>query len=215
MKRVLLQMSRDFVNKSGYKFAMNFIDNLEIVKILSFNNYYITTLECIRFKDYSHTPKDILGLSGIQYIAPLKRNSKLNEYLCIVKTHSPRGFSKYFKNYEILVDTPILINKDDIIIPYISLRNNIDKVCEKIKKVMGNDYEILNISKFSMTEDDIYSLLTGRQLEIAIQATRKGYFDIPRRITAKELAKEFNISKSALTEHIRKVKKIIFHAIFQ
>ena len=53
------------------------------------------------------------------------------------------------------------------------------------------------------------------QKEIIFYAVRHGYYDIPRKISSRELANKFNISESALYEHLRKIEKTIFNSIFK
>ena len=53
-----------------------------------------------------------------------------------------------------------------------------------------------------------------KQHEIALYATRNGYYDTPRKIGAKELATHFNISISAVNEHLRKAEKTTMHYFF-
>jgi predicted DNA binding protein len=46
--------------------------------------------------------------------------------------------------------------------------------------------------------------LTPRQLDILLQALRSGYYNWPRRISAKELAQELGLSAPTVLEHLRK-----------
>jgi|GEM_PF-1430171 len=53
-------------------------------------------------------------------------------------------------------------------------------------------------------------MLTERQEEVLLVATRMGYFDVPKRIRTKELAEMLGISQASLTETLRRaVKKLI------
>lgn len=51
------------------------------------------------------------------------------------------------------------------------------------------------------------TLLTSRQEEIVKAAFEKGYYDFPKKITIKELAKIFNISPSTLNEILQRGEK--------
>ncbi|TDA41909.1 MAG: hypothetical protein DSO07_02070 [Thermoproteota archaeon] len=75
----------------------------------------------------------------------------------------------------------------------------------KISSVLRtyNGFKIISIVKGA-------PMLTKRQEEVLIAAVRMGYFDIPRRIKTKELAKMLGISQASLTETLRKaMKKLI------
>ncbi|NLI73515.1 MAG: hypothetical protein GX369_01915 [Euryarchaeota archaeon] len=57
--------------------------------------------------------------------------------------------------------------------------------------------------------------LTMRQEQITRMAFERGYFDFPRRIGLKELAKIFDISTSTLSEVLRKGQRRIMQRYFQ
>ena len=54
---------------------------------------------------------------------------------------------------------------------------------------------------------DKSTLLTERQHEILTIASKNGYFEIPRKITLSEFATTLHISKSALSETMRRIYK--------
>ena len=49
--------------------------------------------------------------------------------------------------------------------------------------------------------------LTNRQKEIMEYAIKRGYYDSPKKISGKDIAKELNIAYSTFYEHIRKVER--------
>jgi predicted DNA binding protein len=55
---------------------------------------------------------------------------------------------------------------------------------------------------------------TTRQREIATYAFRHGFFETPRKIAAEELAKHFQISVSAINEHLRKIDYLTMKFFF-
>ena len=55
--------------------------------------------------------------------------------------------------------------------------------------------------------------LTDRQREILFYAIEKGYYEIPRKINTQGIAQKFGISQSALSEHLRKIERVIFTSI--
>lgn len=82
------------------------------------------------------------------------------------------------------------------------------KTLEKSLKEAGVTYSI---------QDHDYSSedLTPRQREILTVAFRKGYFDIQRKITLTELARELEINPSTLQEILRRgVKKVVLDYIY-
>jgi len=51
------------------------------------------------------------------------------------------------------------------------------------------------------------TLLTQRQHEILTIASKNGYFEIPRKITLSKFATTIGLSKSALSENMRRIYK--------
>lgn len=56
--------------------------------------------------------------------------------------------------------------------------------------------------------------LTGRQREVMEVAREKGYFDLPRRTNATELATELDLHPSTVSEHLRTAEKKMLDQLF-
>ena len=80
--------------------------------------------------------------------------------------------------------------------------------------MIGNEFKILNVSSIKPNVETIKALLTKKQKEIILFATRRGYFEIPRKISSKKISEHFQISTSAVNEHFRKIEKRIFNYLF-
>lgn len=57
--------------------------------------------------------------------------------------------------------------------------------------------------------------LTKRQTEILMYAIKEGYYEYPRRISLTELARKIGISKSYLSETLKKIESKIFSDIIE
>ena len=67
----------------------------------------------------------------------------------------------------------------------------------------------------SLTEIGDKDALTARQEQITKMAFEKGYFDFPRKIGLRQLAKIFGISTSTLSEILRKGQRRIMTRYFK
>ncbi|WP_255191434.1 helix-turn-helix domain-containing protein [Natronobeatus ordinarius] len=65
-----------------------------------------------------------------------------------------------------------------------------------------------------MPRDSPDARLTKRQREALIAATEMGYFEVPRRTNATEVAKELGISKSAFLDRLKRAQASLFEALF-
>ena len=70
--------------------------------------------------------------------------------------------------------------------------------------------EVVKISKLRDREE-----LTSRQEHILQIALEKGYFDFPKKITLRQLAKVLDVSPATLTEILRRGQKWILHEHFK
>ncbi len=102
---------------------------------------------------------------------------------------------------ELLRLYPILVKEGKIRIEAITNRSKVDDFLTELEK-KGIKAFIGRIGcRFKST------LLTQRQNEILNIAYKNGYFDIPRKISLSEFANNLNISKSALSETLRRIFK--------
>lgn len=81
---------------------------------------------------------------------------------------------------------------------------------ELLKKLQKYEVKVLKITKVEDRE-----MLTSRQEEIIRIAFEKGYFDYPKKISIRELAKIFNVSISTLSEMLRAGQKKIMGSYFK
>ena len=102
---------------------------------------------------------------------------------------------------ELLVSYPVLVKKGKIRMEAITNRSKVDKFLTQLKnKDIGAKIERIGYYYKS-------TLLTQRQNEIVNLAYEKGFFNIPRSISLSLFAKDLKISKSALSETLRRIFK--------
>lgn len=101
-------------------------------------------------------------------------------------------------------------SSDDEIIWHLLAKNgeSIKKMVDHLKE-MGCEIEILKVSAVNVEE-----LLTEKEEEIIYIAYKRGYFDYPKKIGIRELAKMFNVSPSTLSESLRRGQRKIMEKYF-
>jgi len=117
-----------------------------------------------------------------------------------VKEVDPWIFNTLVKT-ELLISYPVLVKEGKIRIEAITKRSIVDSFLIQLKK-KGIKAEIERIGYYYKS-----TLLTQRQNEIVNLAYQYGFFNIPRSISLSEFAKDLNISKSALSEILRRIFK--------
>jgi len=102
---------------------------------------------------------------------------------------------------ELLVSYPVLVKRGKIRMEAITNRPKVDKFLTQLKK-KDIEAKIERIGYYYKS-----TLLTQRQNEIVNLAYEKGFFNIPRSISLSLFAKDLKISKSALSETLRRIFK--------
>jgi len=161
--------------------------------------------------DYSGiTSFQIRGTSVKHFIADFKEKSAEKtaqilyegEDLVIlnVKEDDPWILNTLVKT-ELLISYPVLVKNGKLRIEAITNRSKVDNFLTRLKK-KDIKAKIERIGYYYKS-----TLLTQRQNEIVNLAYENGYFNIPRSISLSEFAKDLSISKSALSETLRRIFK--------
>jgi DNA-binding transcriptional ArsR family regulator len=88
----------------------------------------------------------------------------------------------------------------------IGTKVQVEKMLLRLEKG-GMPFEIVSASEAKFTPDSLIMSLTASQRKTVAEAYSSGYFDVPRRTDSKKLARSLGISKSTLSEHLRKAEK--------
>jgi predicted DNA binding protein len=145
----------------------------------------------------------------------LAEDKAKKEYICFAKTRWPEDLKLFFRDPEMILCVPIIIEEDSILLSFITDNDKVDAVFDELKRY-GDKVKVVSISTvLSPNTDNILQLLTERQREIIFYAVENGYYEIPRKINTNDLAKKFDISQSALSEHLRKIERVIINSIFK
>ena len=214
MKRILLYAPMNFVKVMGFGDVFEHVEEMELHRIFRFDMHDMITMQRFKLHDPDFDLQNLVGTNGISSIQVVKEDRARGEYIVMVKTHTTAGFDKLLKNFDFIIDYPINIDRNGVKIPFISTQNHLKEVLEKVKKLIGNNFKVLNINPVKPNIETVQSLLTEKQQNIVTFAAKKGYFEIPRKISSKELSDHFDISTSAINEHLRKIEKRIFHYLF-
>jgi predicted DNA binding protein len=213
LKKVIIKVPTNL----WYAEFFDIVEKYEVLQILSYGKENIYMIFKIKFYDKKANPKILEELNLDFYDTEVITEDKSkNEYICFSKHRWPENLlNTIFKNIDVLIEPPIILEDNYLIVKSLIEYKDLDDVLKLAEKMTGNMIEILSITSINPNYDNLYLTLTDRQKEIIFYAVRQGYYDIPRKISSKELANKFNISESALYEHLRKIEKAIFNSIFR
>lgn len=144
------------------------------------------------------------------FLEDFKQGAKKAEYqvlyksddilLLNVQTKDPWILNALVKT-RILLITPIKVKEGKIIIETITERENVDKFLEELEE-KGINFHIKSIGYYHRSP-----ILTDLQKETLKKVYESGYFEIPRKNSLTEIARELEISPSALSETLRRINR--------
>lgn len=117
-----------------------------------------------------------------------------------VKVQNPLMYISSIEN-EILLKYPIQIRNGWAKWEIYSPRENINSFIQKLQ------LKEINMKLISIGKHKEKIILTPRQAAIMNMAMREGFYEVPRKINLSELASKLNISKSNLSEILRRLNK--------
>ena len=98
------------------------------------------------------------------------------------------------------------LTQDSLRKTIIGTKIQVDRMLSRLEKA-GMPFEIVSASDARFTPDSLFMSLTTSQRKTIAEAYSSGYFDVPRKTDSKKLARSLGISKSTLSEHLRKAEK--------
>lgn len=78
---------------------------------------------------------------------------------------------------------------------------------------VGMDVDLRKLSEYTGPETT-FDVVTDRQREILETAYELGYFEVPRRASAADVAAELDLDTSTVTEHVRRAEQNLFSDVF-
>jgi predicted DNA binding protein len=216
LKQITLRISKEFLKFVGFYDLFKYVERMEVVHIYRYDDNNMFAIQKFKFLSPEFKPEDLVGVEGlgITYVEMLAQ--KEGEFVCLVKTHKKNRIHDLLIDPNIGFEMPMVFTQDNIVISIIADEKRLKSTIEQVGKHITEDsFKILSISPVRPEINSIYSILTAKQLEILKEALKKGYYEIPRGVSAKELAEAFDISVSALNEHLRKAERKILYTIFK
>ncbi|MGV9173825.1 MAG: helix-turn-helix domain-containing protein [Promethearchaeia archaeon] len=102
---------------------------------------------------------------------------------------------------ELFVEYPILVKEGHLYIETISERTIIDDFLKNLE-VKGIDFTLKSVGYYRRNP-----ILTKKQQELVKLAYKEGFYQIPRNISMKDIADQLNISRSAVSEMLRRINR--------
>ena len=107
---------------------------------------------------------------------------------------------------------PEFVGADKIKIALLGTEKDLQNVLQRAEK-QNFPLRILGLAPLEPRLKSHLSRLTSKQRRVLLTAYGLGYYDIPRRTSSEELARDLKVDTSTLLEHLRKAEKKILSGI--
>nr|MDO8113757.1 helix-turn-helix domain-containing protein [Candidatus Sigynarchaeota archaeon] len=194
----------------------NVVDSIEVLQIYQYDRNNFFSLHKILFKPGTIEALDrhLRVLFHAQSFQVLE--TKGNEVLCIMKQRKTTGFWPALLSGSWALIAPINIDHDAVVFSVIAKEDaQLNAILNQLK--MFKSIKLLAISKpDDMAGNAVNAMprLTNRQREIMTFAARHGYFEVPKQVSTQQIAEHFQISPSAVINHVQKAEKAIMKTLF-
>ena len=215
MRMLKINLERHILSKLTYSLffkSIKSIDLLECLKIDTQNNFKLIIVKIV-VKDGTDLKQLKLPKSAV--ILDIF-NSDNGAYTCLMKVQFNKVFipvlKKFFKD-NVIWKSPTYMNQNAITLTCIGDEKSLNEIIQDMESFDTFKKAKLSYFHSCIEQKGIQQILTSRQLEVMRYAKDWGYYDSPRKITSKELAKKLNCSKSTLLEHLKNAENKIVNYI--
>ncbi|UPM43712.1 helix-turn-helix domain-containing protein [Halocatena salina] len=115
-------------------------------------------------------------------------------------------------DHSLIIDTPITFDADGM---NVTLVGNTARLGTVLQSVPGElTVSVRNAGRYDPGTNDLLASLTDRQREVFETAVEAGYYDVPRRVTHRDIAGELDCAPSTVDEHLRKAESAVVPHLF-
>ena len=222
MKIVRLQIPGNFLEHVGFSDLFQDLEFIEILNAFQYDQNHFFALQRIRFKP--NIIKDLDKYIKIKFKPQSFQllNQTRNEIICIMNQKKTSGFFPIVDSGPWAFLFPIHVSQEVLLINIISQNEYINKLFDVINS-FTEKYKIIgmtDLDKIDEVDQTIwrsaipFPKFTKRQQEVASFAAKKGFFKIPKKIRATQIADHFGISESAVNRLLKSARNLAMEYFF-
>ncbi|MHA1274030.1 MAG: helix-turn-helix domain-containing protein [Promethearchaeota archaeon] len=204
MKLLKVQVSSDILSERGHPRIFEYIDLVEIQNLLQYDKNNIFLYAKLYIKDSLKKNYFLLEkYETISFLHVIKEYDR--EILCLMGIKTKNPILPNLGKAPWAIIPPIILDPESIHFNFIISESTIKALNNFLSK-NAKSYKILaieNLNKEISKYAPLFPHFTKKQNEIARYASRKGFFESPKRISIEEIARHFRISHSTASKHLR------------
>ncbi len=222
MKIIRLQILGNFLEHIGFADLFQYLEFIEILNAFQYDQNHFFALQRIRFKpniikDLNKYIKKKFNPQSFQLL-----NQTRDEIICIMNQNKTSGFFPIVDSGPWAFLFPIHVSQEILLINIISQNEYVNKLFDVINS-FTEKYKIIgmtDLDKIDEVDQTIwrsaipFPKFTRRQQEVASFAAKNGFFKIPKKISATQIADHFGISESAINRLIKAARNLAMEYFF-
>lgn len=217
MRRLIIEFSVEQFKTTGQAIPgplanlLEKVKSLEMLHVLKMVPGEFAVIVRLEVKDPKFRFEEIFPAEGIQ-------DSKLETELLDKESET---ISTYFMKLSVRPDagrvglggwipyfvTPFEYRDGKLRVAFLGSSSQIKRTLAGLSKQSQIRYRVASLGDAKFPPNSPIGRLTDKQRRVLITAYKLGYYDVPRRITAEELAERLNLVKSTFSAHIRKAER--------
>lgn len=166
--------------------------------------------------------KNEMDLSFLNKINMVDRAEEIstegNRTLVMVHGNFPQIYTEalkaFFETFDCFLEFPARLTEKALTGSIVGTNDNINMFLSFAEE-WGATYEVVSVRSYQPQVQGVLSNLTPKQFRSLQTAVRLGYFDIPRKISSRDLANELELSHATVLEHIKKGQREIYQSLFK
>lgn len=192
------------------------IKSLEMLHVLKMVPGEFAAVVRIELKDPKSTIAEVFpeeGLQGSKLETELldKESETVFTYFIRVKSDVHPNSGQIGQGSSIpYLSTPFEYRDGKLRITFLGNSSQIRQYLNALSKSSRIRYRIASLMDAKFPPNSPVGRLTDKQRRVLMTAYRLGYYDVPRKITAEELAGRLNLVKSTFSAHVRKAERRLF-----
>jgi len=201
LRKIIIEMPRNKINDFA---GLEILDSWKIVQIFKSDRHGFAGICQIKLRPHIRDPSELTRHLDITKLEILTRLEDGSFIAYVAGKADARWIEIDSSKYGYLLAPEI--TQKSLRKTIIGTRIQVERMLSRLENA-GMPFEIISAGEARFSPDSLFMSLTRSQRKTINEAYNSGYFDVPRKTNSRKLARSLGISKSTLSEHLRKAEK--------
>ena len=211
MRKIVVEMPREELERSNYIPGLEGIESLTIVQLMRYDTHEFAGVVRVKLRPPLKMTKELVGIAGVKKVQELSREDD-GSFLIYGTGRPMKEWMRVASYAGGHAYPPFELTADKWRITFVGSEGAVRRFLRMLDK-FGLHYRITHSTDAKFAASSLISALTAQQRKVLVDAYRLGFFDTPKQIGVRELSKSVNLGRSAVSEHLRKAQKRLLDEI--